>query len=96
MHEARREVKKLSDCLMRDHSWDVESDLRIRVFEQINNLMQTYSLTLLYGEKCISDDKLKKGTLSFLVKFHECQNQAELYFPEYRITSRSEQIGEKE
>jgi len=54
---ARREVKKLSDCLMRDHGWDIESDLRIRVFEQINNLMQPYSLTLLYGEKCISDDK---------------------------------------
>lgn len=54
--EARQDVKAVSTELSRKNSWDEQSDLRIRVFEQINNLMQPYALTLLYGEKCISDD----------------------------------------
>ncbi len=54
--EVRLEVKETSDSIQQQYSWNVEKDLRIRVFEQINNLMQPYSLTLLYGEKCISDD----------------------------------------
>lgn len=56
VEEARAEVKKTSDLIRQKYSWDIEHDLRIRVFEQINNLMQPYSLTLLYGEKCVSND----------------------------------------
>tara|TARA_R110002049_G_scaffold154011_2_gene318459 strand:+ start:1064 stop:1762 length:699 start_codon:yes stop_codon:yes gene_type:complete len=61
--EARHDVKEISTDLQQKHGWDIQSDLRIRVFEQINNVMQPYSLTLLYGEKCISDDGWVKRVL---------------------------------
>lgn len=63
LEDTRQDVKAISTDLARKHGWDVHSDLRIRVFEQINNLMQPYALTILFGEKCISHDGWVKKVL---------------------------------
>lgn len=56
MESLRSTVIKEYENLQADFDWNGDTDIRLRVFQQIDNLIRSYSLTLLFYEDHLSSD----------------------------------------